>query len=175
MSHDPTPAPLDAERIVSRRSVTAAAAWTVPVVAVAVATPSAAASLIDVGPFQLNGSCGLLNVVGPGFTLTASGASALPAGTTLTITGSGVANVALFTATGVTADITALSATSQRIVLTAPVPAGTTVQFRTLLSIAVAFQLNALVAVPPATHIGTGAKTTATVRSRLVLGCDTPN
>lgn len=171
MSHDPTPAPLDAERIVSRRSVTAAAAWTVPVVAVAVATPSAAASIVDVGAFQLEGSCGALGLLGPGFTLRAGATTPLPVGTTVTITGSGVANIGAFSVSGGTATVNVLSGTSRQITLTAAVPAGATIAFRTTLSISVAFVLNA-VATLPTGYSGTGAKTAGNVTSTLILCSD---
>ncbi|WP_165759510.1 hypothetical protein [Rathayibacter oskolensis] len=170
MSHDSTPAPLDAERVVTRRSVAAAAAWTVPVVAVAVATPSAAASIIDVGAFQLVGDCGTLGILGPGFTLTA-GSAALPVNTTVTVIGSGVANIGVFSVTGGAASVAVLSGTSRQITLTAALPAGATIAFRTTLSISAAFTLNA-VATLPAGYIGTGSKASGNVSSTLVLCSD---
>ncbi|MCK2035923.1 hypothetical protein KZC51_07220 [Microbacterium sp. SSW1-49] len=156
------------EKGFSRRTVVKGAAWSVPVIAAAVATPLAAASVADVGAFTTAGTCGVLGVLGPGFTLTASATAPLPIGTTITITGSGVANIGVFSVTGGTASVTALSNTSRLITLTSALPAGATIAFRTTLSISVAFTLNEVVTLP-ADYIGTGAKTTGSVNSTLVL------
>lgn len=154
---------------VSRRTLVKGAAWSVPVIAAAVATPLAAASGdIEVGAFALNGTCGVLGVLGPGFTLTAGPSTPLPVGTTITVTGSGIADIGVFSVTGGTADVSVLSATSRQITLTAPLAAGATIDFRTTLSISVAFTLSATAAVP-AGYVGTGAKTAGGVNSTLVL------
>lgn len=152
---------------ISRRTIMKGAAWSVPVIAAAVATPMAAASG-DAGDFQLNGTCGVLGVLGPGFTLTA-GAVALPAGTTINITGSGIANIGVFSITGGLADVSVLSPTSRSIVLTAPLAAGATISARTTLSISVAFTLSAVAEPPTGYTAGAGAKTTGGVSSTLVL------
>ncbi|MWV50996.1 hypothetical protein GRS96_17140 [Rathayibacter sp. VKM Ac-2803] len=166
MSHHSAP-PAAPARVVSRRSVAAAAAWVVPVVAVAVATPSAAASLTDLRAFQLTGTCGTLGVVGPGFRLTAATVP-LPVGTTVIITGSGVRNIGVFSSTGdATATVMYLGPTSRQAVLTSELPAGGTMFLRTTLSISVPFVLNA-VASPPDDAPATGAKTTAVVTSTLI-------
>ena len=167
MTHDSSPRP-DSDRMISRRSVAAAAAWTVPVVAVAVATPSAAASNVEVGPFVLRGTCGTLGLLDPGFTLQAGATEPLPEGTSVIITGSGVANIGVFSVTGGTATVNVLSGTSRQITLTAPLPAGATIAFRTTLSISVAFQLNA-VATLPTGYTATGAKPSGFVSSTLIL------
>ncbi|MBF4461505.1 MULTISPECIES: hypothetical protein [unclassified Rathayibacter] len=156
------------DRLVSRRTVGTAAAWSVPAVAVALATPAAAASNVDVGAFLLTGSCGILGVLGPGFTLTASGTAPIPAGTTVTIIGSGVANIGVFSVTGGAASVIVLSGTGRQITVTAPLPAGATIAFRTTLSTSVAFRLNAVAELPEG-YSGTGAKTAATVNSTLIL------
>lgn len=156
-------------RGISRRTLVKGAAWSVPVVAAAVATPLAAASGGgNVGAFTLNGTCGVLGVIGPGFLLTASGSAPLPAGTVITITGSGVANIGVFSVTGGTATVAVLSATSRQITLTTALPAGATLALRTILSISVAFTLSATAALPSG-YTGTGAKTTGGVNSTLVL------
>jgi len=152
---------------ISRRTIATAAAWSVPAIALAVATPAAAASTIDVGAYSLNGSCGILGVVGPGFTLKA-GTTALPVGTTIVITGSGVANVGVFSVTGGAASVAVLSGTSRSIVLTAPLAAGATISLRTTLSISVAFTLNAAATIPTG-FVGTGAKTAGSVSATLIL------
>lgn len=156
-------------RSVSRRTLVKGAAWSVPVIAVAAATPFAAASTAtNVGNFALNGSCGTLGLLGPGFTLTA-GSAPLPVGTIVNITGGGVANVGVFSVTGGTATVNVLSGTSRQITLTAPVPAGATIAFRTTLSITVAFTLSATTTLPSGFVAGAGAKQTGGVSSTLVL------
>ena len=153
----------------SRRTVVKGAAWSVPVIAAAVATPLAAASgTVDVGAFALNGTCGVLGVLGPGFTITAGPTTPLPVGTTITITGSGVANIGVFSITGGTAAVNVLSQTSRSIVLTAPLAAGATLAARTTLSISVAFGLTGA-ATLPAGYTGTGGKAAGSVNSTLIL------
>lgn len=155
----------------SRRTIVKGAAWSVPVIAAAVATPLAAASTVDVGAFSLDGSCGTLGVLGPGFTIQAGPTAPLPAGTTITITGSGIANIGVFSISGGTANVAVLSPTSRQITLTADLPAGATLAARTTLSISVAFTLNAA-ATLPAGYTATGAKTAGSVNSTLIL-CST--
>ncbi|MBF4572902.1 hypothetical protein ITJ64_10275 [Herbiconiux sp. VKM Ac-1786] len=159
---------IDAEKGLDRRTVMKGAAWSVPVIALAVATPAHAASIVDVGAFALRGTCGTLGLLGPGFTLQAGPTTPLPVGTTVTITGSGVANIGVFSVTGGTATVNVLSGTSRQITLTAALPAGATIAFSTTLSISVAFQLNA-VATLPTGYSGTGAKTAGNVSSTLIL------
>jgi len=108
----------------SRRTVVKGAAWSVPVIAAAVATPLAAASTtLDLtitgncaGQFRAAGlASGILNtltgVLGldPAtrtFTVTA-GTTAVPAGTTFLLNNSGLLNVGLITVTGAL-DVSAL-------------------------------------------------------------------
>lgn len=152
----------------SRRTVVKGAAWSVPVIAAAVATPLAAASAVDVGAFTTAGSCGVAGLIGPGFTLTASATAPLPVGTAVTIMGSGVANIGVFSVTGGTASVAVLSPTSRQATLTSALPAGATIEFRTTLSISVAFTLNEVVTLPNG-YTGTGAKTSGSVSSTLIL------
>ena len=151
----------------SRRTVVKGAAWSVPVIAAAVATPLAAASEVDLGAFSTSGDCGVLGLIGPGFTLTA-GPEPLPIGTTITITGSGIANIGVFSITGGLASVSVLSGTSRLITLTSALPAGATLAARTTLSISVAFTLNDVVALPTG-YVATGAKTAGSVSSTLIL------
>ncbi|WP_309631134.1 hypothetical protein [Nocardioides zeae] len=156
-------------RTISRRSVTRAAAWSVPAVAVVAAAPAFAASgTTDVGAFVLQGSCGATGVLGPGFTLQASGTAPLPVGTTVAITGSGVANIGVFSVSGGTAQVSVLSGTSRVITLTSAVPMGATIAFRTTLSLSAAFRLNAAATLPEGC-VGTGSKASASVSNTLVL------
>jgi hypothetical protein len=153
---------------VARRTVMKGAAWSLPVIALAVATPLAAASDVQLGAFHLDGSCGTLGVLGPGFTLTAGPSAPLPVGISVIITGSGVANIGVFSVSGGTANVAVLSQTSRQITLTAALPAGATIAFRTTLSISVAFTLNGVVSVPTG-YIGTGSKAAGSVSSTLIL------
>ena len=159
------------ETSTDRRAVIRNTAWAVPAIAAAVAAPLASASTtadIDVGAYVNLGTCGVLGVLGPGFTLTASPTAPLPVDTTITIIGSGIGNIGTFGASGGTASITTLSGTARQAVLTAPLPAGATLALRTTLSISVAFTLNAVVSLPNG-YRGTGAKPAASVSSTLIL------
>ncbi|WP_146078082.1 hypothetical protein [Subtercola sp. Z020] len=157
------------KRLLERRTVVKTAAWSVPAIALAVAAPMAAASGdVDLGAYRLTGTCGVLGVVGPGFTLTAGPTEALPVGTTITISGSGVANIGVFSVSGGTANVAVLSGTSRQITLTSELPAGATLTARTTLSISVAFGLNAVSTLPTG-YIATGAKSAANVSSTLIL------
>jgi len=122
---------------------------------------------IDIGAYHLDGSCGVLGVLGPGFTLTA-GSAPLPVGTTVTIIGSGVANIGVFSVTGGTASVSVLSPTSRQVTLTSALPAGAVIAFRTTLSISVAFTLNGSTTLPNG-YAGTGGKPAGSVSSTLVL------
>lgn len=153
---------------VSRRAIVKGAAWSVPIIAAAIATPLAAASTVNVGAFTLRGTCGVLGVLGPGFLLTASPTTPLPVGTTITVIGSGVANIGVFGATGGTASVAVLSGTSRLITLTSDLPAGATIALRTSLSISVAFTLNAATALPTG-YSATGSKSAGNVSSTLIL------
>ncbi|NRG40731.1 hypothetical protein HRK28_07315 [Rathayibacter sp. VKM Ac-2835] len=163
---DTDSAPVTASRGLSRRSVTAAA-WTVPVVAVAVGTPAAAASAGDVGAFVLAGRCAVPGIRGPGFTLTA-GSGDLPAGTRIVITGRGVANIGTFRATPEIASIEVLSGTARVAVLTSPLTAGATVSLITTLSSTVRYGLAAMVELIDGT-VGTGSKNSASVEQSVSI------
>lgn len=106
--------------------------------------------------------------LGPGFTLTA-GTAALPVATTIIVTGSGITNIGAFSVTGGTASISELSGTSRLITLTAALPAGAKIVFRTTLSISVAFALNATTTLPTGYVAGAGAKPSRTVSSALII------
>lgn len=138
-------------------------------IAAAAVTPlTAASTVIDVGAFSLDGSCGILGLLGPGFMLTA-GDQPLPVGTGIIIQGSGVADIGVFGVSGGTAVVTVLSSTSRSVTLTSALPAGATLALRTTLTIDVAFTLNATTTLP-ADHVpGAGAKPDGTVSSTLIL------
>lgn len=155
----------------SRRTLVKGAAWSLPVIAVAAATPMAAASTeTNVGAFSVDGSCGGLGLLGVGFDVTA-GDVALPVGTIINITTSGIANIGLFTLTGGTADIQLLGNTGNQVTLTAPLAAGATLSLRTTISLGVGSTMTANLVLPAGYTAGTGAKSSGTVEQLLVL-CD---
>ncbi|WP_104251817.1 hypothetical protein [Pseudoclavibacter sp. RFBA6] len=152
-----------------RRAILRGSAWAVPAIAVAVAAPHAAASTAEnLGAYSLTGTCGVLGLVGPGFLLRASSTSSLPADTTVTVIGSGIANIGFFSVTGGTARVAVLSGTSRQITLTAPLAADATLAIRTTLSISDAFTLNAVTALPTG-YVATGAKSAGSVSSTRIL------
>lgn len=155
-----------------RRTVIKAAAWTVPAIAIAVAAPRAAASTSDVGAYSLSGSCGAPGIQGPGFVLVASATAPVPTGTTVLISGTGVSSIGVFSSTpsGMTTQ-TRLSGTATQFTLTADLPAGTAISFRTTLSTSARWTLNALTTLPEG-YTATGAKSDAVVTSSLT-GCST--
>ncbi|MET4580193.1 Ig-like domain-containing protein [Ottowia thiooxydans] len=124
--------------------------------------------ITDLGEMNLYGSCGILGVLGPGFTLTASPTHPIPVGTQITITGSGVANIGVFSVSGGTASVSILSGTSRLVTLTSSLPAGATIAFRTTLSISVAFQLAGQLTLP-AGYESAGGKLSGSVSSTLIL------
>lgn len=152
------------EKTTNRRTIIRGAAWSVPVVAVAMAAPAAAASPIDVGAYAINGRCGALGLLGPGFELAASPTAALPIGTTITITGSGVVDIGVFSFAGGVVSVSALSSNSLLITLTSPLEAGTVLQIRTLLAVTIVNSFEAVVTLP-AGYIATGAKSVGTLES----------
>lgn len=106
--------------------------------------------------------------LGPGFTLTAGPAEPLPIGTTVTVTGMGIANIGVLNVTGGTASVSVLPGASRLITLTAALPAGATIVFRTTLSNSVAFTLNRVASLPDG-YTATGAKAAGSVSSTLIL------
>lgn len=156
---------------VSRRTIAKGAAWSVPVVAVGAAAPAASASTTnDIGAFSLDGSCGLLGTVNQGFTLAASGTAPVPAGSVVTITGSGLASVTAINLSNQIANVT-IGSNSATIVLNQDLPAGQVLTMTTLLSISVSYVLNAALTLPSG-YSATGGKLTGTVDVGLpIVGC----
>jgi hypothetical protein len=153
----------------SRRTVIKGAAWSVPVIAAAVATPLAAASG-DIGAFSVDGDCGVLGLglLATGIDVTASPTAPIPAGTTITLTGTGLANIGVISVTGGTADVAVLSPTTRVVTLTAPLPAGSTLSLDTTINVSVLWTLTAVAALP-AGFTATGAKTSGSTSGTLVL------
>ncbi|MFE1645860.1 hypothetical protein [Microbacterium sp. P01] len=154
--------------LIERRTILKGAAWSVPIILATAAVPAHAASNVDVGAFTLNGTCGTLGLIGPGFLLQAGPTAPLPVGTVVTVTGTGVANIGVFSVSGGTASVVVLTNRSRQITLTSALPAGATIAFRTTLSISVAFTLSAVATLPEG-YVATGAKSAGTVNSTLVL------
>ncbi|MEE2523991.1 hypothetical protein V1639_04235 [Pseudarthrobacter sp. J75] len=154
----------------NRRSVVKGAAWSVPVIAAAIAAPAASASVLDAGAFSIDGNCGVLSLglLATGLELTASPTAPIPAGTIITITGTGVANIGVFSVTGGTASVSVLSPTSRQITLTSDLPAGSTLSMSTLLDVSVGWTLTGTVTLP-AGYIGTGSKSTGSVSGSLLF------
>lgn len=154
---------------VDRRTVMRATAWAIPAVALAVGVPGASASG-EVGALSLMGSCGVQFVQGPGFVLRADPAYPLPVNTTITIIGTGVANIGTWTTSGgATANILPMGPASCLIVLSSPLAADDSVNFRTSLSINTPFSLNAALSLPTGYTVTAGAKMTAAVVTTLQL------
>lgn len=160
---------------VTRRSLVKGAAWSVPAISLAVAMPAAAASPTDIGAFSLDGSCGVLGILGPGFVLSAPTDAAIPIGTTIDISSTGLANIGVIRVTdSVTeeglARVDVLSPTTRRITITRAVPEGRAIGFGTALSLGLLWRLNATAELP-ADYTGTGAKSSGEVRVLAVVGC----
>ncbi|MGV2902599.1 hypothetical protein ACNPM4_13045 [Microbacterium sp. AGC62] len=157
---------------ISRRTIVKGAAWSVPVIAAAVATPLAAASGdVEVGAFSVDGDCGTLGLLFPGFEITAGPSVPLPAGTVINITATGVANVQLFSISSALADIQLLGPTSQQITLVADLPAGASFEARALVGLGVGSVLTATATLPSG-YVATGAKTSGTLSQTAILCTD---
>lgn len=152
----------------NRRAVVKGAAWSVPVIAAAIAAPAASAS--DLGALSLDGTCGALGLglLNTGFTLTASPSAPIPAGTIVTLTGSGLANIGVITLTGGLASVGVISDTVKTVTLDSDLPAGGQLQMKTVVNVSLLWSMAATVALP-AGDTATGGKTTASVNGTLVL------
>lgn len=85
-----------AEHTPTRRTIVRGAAWSLPVLAVAIAAPAATASPAALVTYDLDGECatqGVLGFHGPAFRFSTA-APGVPAGTTIVLTGPGVASAA---------------------------------------------------------------------------------
>lgn len=166
-----TPTPRGTPPGPGRRALMKGAGWAAPALVVSSVAPALAASppdVIDVGAFQVRGSCGVLGLIGPGFDITA-GERPLPAGTTITVTGSGIANIGVFSATGGAADISVLSGRTRVATLTQPLPAAARLQLRTTLSLGLAYRLNAELQLPSGYGPGIGAVPAGSLESTLLF------
>ncbi|WP_271985761.1 hypothetical protein [Pseudoclavibacter terrae] len=173
MQHSVAPQTTPGTSRPDRRALLSAAAWTVPVLAAAAAAPLASASTptgINAGAFRLVGNCGVQGLFGPGFLLAADPGVALPIGTQILITGSGVASLGIVRVTGqATADVENLGTVLRRVTLTSELPADESIAARTALSTTSAFTLTAFVTLPDGYAQGSGAKTAGNVNSQQIV------
>ncbi|MFT4186714.1 MAG: hypothetical protein QM613_05770 [Micrococcaceae bacterium] len=153
----------------SRRNVVKSAVWSLPVIVSATAVPALAASSGTVGDFTIKGTCGVVGLLGKGFSLTAASSYDLPAGTVIDITSNNGVDISALTVSGGVATVTALSSTHVQIVLTSALSAGQTMYLLTVLSVSVAYTLTATVTLPTGYTAGSGAKATGKVVSTLIL------
>ncbi|MFB7843208.1 hypothetical protein [Microbacterium sp. NPDC056052] len=152
---------------VQRRTVLKGAAWSVPVVAAAAATPFAAASTIN--GFSVDGNCGLLGALGAGFTVTA-GSSPIPAGTQITIHSTALVSLNLISLSGQgLAQVSLLGPNDAVITLTSPIPAGGTMTIQWLLSVSVLTNTTATLTLPAGDTAGPGTKSVGTLQQTLIL------
>lgn len=151
---------------ISRRSVAKAAAWSVPVLALAVATPLASASTTDinVGDFRIDGTCGASGAgkIGTGFDVTA-GAVDLPIGTVIKIQRtSGTVNLDNFTWTGNPGD-SVVNTPSVTITLSTAIPANTTLSWANPNDVTQAFAGSGTITLPSGYVGGGGSKASGTL------------
>lgn len=162
----------------SRRTVLRTAAWTAPAITVAATVPAFAGSPgTDLGNFSLNGSCGVLGAISPGFTLTAGADEAIPAGTIISIVNTGVVSltaVPIVNTSGTTnmpglVNVDVLANGSFTVTLAQALPAGATLRIGWLLAVNVLAAKNASVTLPTGYTAGAGAKTSGGFSSTLIL------
>jgi hypothetical protein len=141
------------ENSLSRRTLAKTAAWSVPVVAVAMATPAAAASNATVD-IVVSKSCATVGLLGtfPEFTISAA-AGNIPAGTTFTLAGPSLANVSL---TSTAATVGVLVGTNRTITIGAATPSAT-VKFTAALGAFVATNFTLSLASLPAGYTESNA------------------
>ncbi|GEM_PF-6279384 len=137
-----------AAHTVARRSIVRGAAWSVPVVATAIAAPLAAASINDIGHFEFFGLCGdEAQGVHPGFQLTADPRKALPAGLTLIFhMTDGRAVLPLDVTNGHTSQTS--DGWEDTLTLLASVPPGQSMTIRSAYAAGTGFRLNATIVLP---------------------------
>jgi hypothetical protein len=149
---------------IGRRTVLTGAAWSLPVIALAVATPGASASggAVVVGSYVITGDCGVLFTTDVSFTLTASSTAPLPVGTQVQITSNNPGEVGEWVIDGGTAT-QSVAGTVHTFVLTSEIPVNGSVSFRSDLNQTQAFVLTAATTLPGG-YVGSGAeKSTATI------------
>ncbi|WP_424936250.1 MULTISPECIES: hypothetical protein [Bacteria] len=157
---------------VSRRTLVKGAAWSLPVIAVASAAPMAAASTPGGGVvegFSVDGSCGLLGALGPGFTVKA-GTTPIPVGTTIRIHTTGLAKVDLVSLSGQgLADVTLIGSNDLGVTLTGEIPAQQQMNIAWLLSVTVLTTTTATLTLPTGYTAGQGTKSQGGLSQTLVL------
>lgn len=155
--------------VVQRRTIVRGAAWSIPVIAAAVASPAALASTNVVDGFRVDGTCGLLGTLGPGFTV-AAGSAPIPVGTQIVLQSTSVLTVNLVSLSGQgLADVELLSSNRLGITLTQAIPAAGQLNIRWLLSVTVLTTTTATLTLPGGHTAGTGTKPQGGLRQTLIL------
>jgi len=155
---------------VSRRTLVKGAAWSLPVIAVAAATPMASASATNtVEGFSVDGTCGLLGVLGPGFTVKA-GTTPIPVGTSIQIHTTGLAKVDLVSLSGQgLANVTLIGNNDLAVTLTSEIPAQQQMNIQWLLSVTLLTTTTATLTLPTGYVAGQGTKAQGGLSQTLVL------
>lgn len=137
-----------------------AATWVVPVVAVALAAPAAAASTTNVGAYQLVGVCDITTGL-PKLVLSADALHPLPAGTVVSIKSQpGTISLDSVEVAEGTVSVIRLNQFEIDLILTSPLTAGRSLEFRPTARPPEYYSLAAFAPVPP-TAVGVGSKTNA--------------
>lgn len=141
------------------------AAWSVPVIAAAIAAPAAAASveMIEVGAYSILGSCPLRPSTRPVISIV-PGSAALPVGTTILLTVAGSVIFNSFGSSGGGTGFTWISPSSVLVDLPWGLSVGAVLNISSELSSTAEFTLTATGSLPSG-YLGTGAVTTVTVSS----------
>ena len=115
-----------------------------------------APGLVGVGAYRLDGVCDPTGIAPPGFNLTAD--LGLPIGTMVDVTSLGIEDIGSFSVSGGQADVTVVDGATRAITLTEALPAGATMQIRTLLFVAFGdtVVLNGATTLPTGYVSGTG-------------------
>lgn len=157
----------------SRRTVMKGAAWSVPVLALAVAAPLASASnLTEVNGYQVNGTCGALGLglLGAGFTV-AAGADPIPAQSTIVISGDGLVNLQALSWSGGLLSGGVLSGSTLTYTFLSDLPANTTTSLTSLADVNLFADTTATLSLPSTHTPGTGTKPTGTYENAALILC----
>lgn len=157
---------------VKRRALIKGAAWSVPVIAVAVAAPAHAASGDVVENVQVEGRCGGIGVAGQGFAID-SGGSTIPAASTITITRSGPVSLGLgsWSLAGFDSLLTATVTTNDQHVYIFTNDWNGSGSLGALAAINLVASITAKLTFPPGTNVGTGNKLSGSIEQLVAVVC----
>lgn len=150
----------------SRRTIVKGAAWSVPVIAAAIAAPAAAAStdMIDVGRYLILGACPLKPGHAPVLSIVPGPTTGLPVGTTILLTLAGSVTFNSFGASGGGTGFTWTSPSSVLVDLPWGLLPSAVLNISSELSNTQEFTLTATASLPSG-YLGTGAVTTVKISS----------